>query len=669
MRGERRGLSLKRAVAGLLGLGLLAAGAALGVRDPALADAGPQRGALISRGSAPFADSWRAMLSRDNRIRAEIAAGLRPAPAPLQAIPHGILPRKRHAGTLEGVFQAPGETSGEDAPQTIGTNFRAVSLQDQFDAFGSGSFPPDTHGAIGQSHFVEIINGSVAVFSRTGTRLSFVSLNSFFTFASGGVTFPRTGAFDPRILFDRPTGRFFASTLEFGSPARQANHVILAISRTSDATGAWDKYLIPVGVPAAGGTTFFTDYQTLGVDANGVYFGMTIFGSTGGASAKIAATPKAPLIAATPSLGQVFAFSGLTDLFSSPQPAHNPDALAATGRAWFLNSSTTDFFNVLARSLTWAAGVPTLSATTTITTPAYADTLDAPAMGSTARINTGDDRIQGATLRNNRVWVSRNVGVNGTGGNTTPDRMGCEWLELDVAGAAPTLVQSGRIFDPSASDPRFYYYPSIMVNGQGEAAVGFSGSKAAEFVGAYTCGRLPADPAGTMRSIALIKAGEGSYTRQGGDGRNRWGDYSYTSLDPTDDRTFWTIQEYATATPNIWGTWVAQLLASSPGGGGTLNVASTLSFGRVTRRRSKTKSLVITNQHATQSLQITVGTPVAPFTIVSGGGSAVLPPNGTHTVRIKFRPTKRKSYTSNLPITSSDPAKPNVNVALSGRGR
>jgi hypothetical protein len=104
-----------------------------------------------------------------------------------------------------------------------------------------------------------------------------------------------------------------------------------------------------------------------------------------------------------------------------------------------------------------------------------------------------------------------------------------------------------------------------MVNGQGHAVMGFSGSKSTEYVGAYTCGRLAGDALGTMGAITLIKSGDASYQRLDGNGFNRWGDYSYTSLDPNDDMSIWTIQEYASnVSTNIWGTWTAQLLAPPP---------------------------------------------------------------------------------------------------------
>ena len=41
-------------------------------------------------------------------------------------------------------------------------------------------------------------------------------------------------------------------------------------------------------------------------------------------------------------------------------------------------------------------------------------------------------------------------------------------------------------------------------------------------------------------------------------GRNRWGDFSITTVDPSDDTTMWTIQEY-TSGANKFGTWWAKL--------------------------------------------------------------------------------------------------------------
>ncbi|GEM_PF-2206588 len=320
-------------------------------------------------------------------------------------------------------------------------------------------------------------------------------------------------------------------------------------------------------MPDTGPITSFSDYQTLGVDDNGVYLAVRIFPSTGSSTATIAAMQKSSLLSGT--AATVTFFPSITDMFSTPQPAHNFDSIGAGDPAWFVASSR--FLNdgdIYYRKLTWSGGVPSLDGSAaSINSSSIASPILAPASGSTTDVNVGDVRLLMSVIRNNRLWTSRNGGLNSSGTVTGPDRTGCEWFEINVASGTPTSVQSGRVYDSAASNPRFYYFPAIMVNGQGHAAMGFSGSKSNEFVSAYFTGRLVDDSTGTMGVVELLKAGEASYTQLDGANppRNRWGDYTYSTLDPTDDMTLWTIQEYAASgVANNWATWNSELHSPAP---------------------------------------------------------------------------------------------------------
>src|SRR5262249_35093141 len=48
-----------------------------------------------------------------------------------------------------------------------------------------------------------------------------------------------------------------------------------------------------------------------------------------------------------------------------------------------------------------------------------------------------------------------------------------------------------------------------------------------------------------------------------GRGARRWGDYSYTSLDPLDDMTMWTVEEFCSSS-NQYGVRIAKLIAPPP---------------------------------------------------------------------------------------------------------
>jgi hypothetical protein len=67
----------------------------------------------------------------------------------------------------------------------------------------------------------------------------------------------------------------------------------------------------------------------------------------------------------------------------------------------------------------------------------------------------------------------------------------------------------------------------------------------------------------TFGSPRLLKAGVASYQDQPGTDPNtyesRWGDYSATSVDPSDPSTFWTIQLYPSG-PSQWSTQITQIL-------------------------------------------------------------------------------------------------------------
>ena len=531
-------------------------------------EGGGAQGIALQAPQRPFTETMAAMVARDAQWRAEIEAGLRPRPPRVIAAGNhvrGQLPKSDGDGPfaffLPAVFLDPDPELREMqdwrllAPQNIGASFIGINMQDQF-SMGSGWIPPDTGGAIGPSHFLEVINGSVAAYTRTGTRLSHVSLNSFLTVSSGGVTYPRSYAFDPRCVYDRRSGRWFITALEYNGGNN--NHAILAVSRTSDPTGTWDKYVIQVGRSG-----WFTDYPTLGIDDNGVYIPVTLFGATSSVKT-ISATRKASLIGSPPSLGTVYLSPDTQEYYATPVAAVSLDATPSTGKAWFVGSNPSFYRDMRIGYLTWpTTGAPTFSAVSNLTLPAFAAPPTAPQKGSTTDIDAGDMRMHSAFLRGGRLWTCRTVGVNSVGGATGADRTAAEWVELDVSGASATIVQNGRLYDGAPSSPVFFYYPSVAVNGLGQMALSFSDSNGNRYVGAETAGRLATDTPGTLQSIMSIKSGANTYVRVSG-GFNRWGDYSTTSVDPNDDLSIWTIQEYATASKDIWGTWVAQLLAPAP---------------------------------------------------------------------------------------------------------
>jgi hypothetical protein len=171
-----------------------------------------------------------------------------------------------------------------------------------------------------------------------------------------------------------------------------------------------------------------------------------------------------------------------------------------------------------------------------------------------------------AILRNGKVWATHHVGDGEPVDPAPATKPEVAWYEMDPSVAnipGPYLppIQQGHVEHPTLA----YYFPSIAVNAVECVALGFSGSDAGTYASAYYTMRDSADLPGTMQPVGLLKAGEASYLKMFSGTRNRWGDYSATVIDPLDDLTFWTTQEYA-ATPfsggpvceldgGRWGLW------------------------------------------------------------------------------------------------------------------
>jgi len=201
------------------------------------------------------------------------------------------------------------------------------------------------------------------------------------------------------------------------------------------------------------------------------------------------------------------------------------------------------------RRLTNLLTDPILTELGYVTIPSHSEPPDAPALGSTTPLDTVGDRLMNAVYRDGYIWTAHCISVGG--------RAASRWYKISVA--EPSLADYGTISDPVMH----YFFPSIMVNVGGDVVMGFTGSHSGQYAAAYYTGRLANDPPGVMAPPVLLKAGEASYNLIDSYGRNRWGDYSLCSLDPTNEQTFWTIQEYAHSHygggDNRWGTWIGEL--------------------------------------------------------------------------------------------------------------
>jgi hypothetical protein len=188
----------------------------------------------------------------------------------------------------------------------LGVHFQGLNFFNQRFANGGNQFsvePPDQGLCAGNGFVVESVNDVLRVFHSDGTPATqVVDLNTFYGYpAAINRTTIVQGPFvtDPSCIYDQTTGHFIhvVLTLEVvPSGANRGrfigpNHLDVAVSNTSDPTGAWTIYRIPVQDDGTAGTpdhhcspaatpppAFRTnpracigDYPHIGADRNGIY--------------------------------------------------------------------------------------------------------------------------------------------------------------------------------------------------------------------------------------------------------------------------------------------------------------------------------------------------------------------------------------------------------------
>ena len=96
-----------------------------------------------------------------------------------------------------------------------------------------------------------------------------------------------------------------------------------------------------------------------------------------------------------------------------------------------------------------------------------------------------------------------------------------------------------------------------------DIGLGYSASSSSIYPGIRFTGRVPTDPLGTMETEANILTGTGA---QVGSDAYRWGDYTAMQVDPSDDCTFWYVDQYQQINGTFdWDTNISSFIFSGCG--------------------------------------------------------------------------------------------------------
>ena len=470
---------------------------------------------------------------------------------------------------LFGGWQAHGGVS-----VSLGQNFTGTTFD-----LNTGITPADANGAVGPAHFVEFINGIVAIYNKTNVASVQRKSNAAFWADAGLIISSDALTTDPRVLYDPVSQRWFATQVDFNAtvsdPTSQANNFLLAVSLTASPTGPWKGFKFQ----ADQDNGYFADFPTLGVDADAVYISGDFY-SPGEmpAGPGLVSIPKADLVGATPTIANLHWFGVMDYAVRGEvlQPASCFDGSAhgnilAIGD---IGSDSSPHSNVVSFAVQDAGGTsPSLSAPTDLTVLPYEvpDNADlgvpqfvAPQPDGSTLLQANDARLSAKVYAVGGVLYAVHT-------TEVAGRMAIRWYRIRAADHV--LLEQGTIADPNLD----LFFPSIAANPYGVVMICCNGSSFSSYISSYAYAGQTVNGQTTFGGSFVLKAALFNYhdindvlgSLLETPTPSRWGDYSATSVDPADPTHFWTIQMYPSDEDpdigvGIWSTQITEIIATTP---------------------------------------------------------------------------------------------------------
>jgi hypothetical protein len=499
---------------------------------------------------------------------------------------------------------APAAAAGGPTPSFRG--FTGLTHLQQRTARNGNQFsaePPDQGLAVGNGFVLDAVNTALNVYDTNGIQLlpRPVALSEFFGLPPSIIR--TTGFFgvipgDPVALFDPETERWFVVAwaqlnTATGFPLQQSR-LYLAVSQTSDPTGAYSIYVLNTTLahdPDQGGPRI-PDFPHFAVDHYGLYisineFNITPEGNNGGfIDAAILAISKNDLINGTGgSFPRVVRFplpfsSGFEfTVFPAYTPPGGGPLLANGGTQFFVSSHfvMTNEHTLAIWALTNTSSLDSatpnldLSAVVVETQPFHFPTSAAVQkkgfhpLGESLnepveKLDSGGFAVVSATYSSGRLWATLSSQMLDTAG---APRTVCDYFAFSPKINGPfftaTLVTQGVVSKPGAS----LLYPAIAVNAQQNGGIIFTLVGPNDFPSAafVPVNNTSVGPIQIARAGNEPEDGFSGYRAFGFNGVARWGDYSAAAVDT--DGVIWMATEY---TPDIartlfanWCTYITRL--------------------------------------------------------------------------------------------------------------
>jgi hypothetical protein len=431
--------------------------------------------------------------------------------------------------------------------------------------FQNGVAPPDTTGAAGPDRYIETINNSYAIYSKTGASVNSGSMSAL-TGITGGI-FGYTVS-DPQMMWDVRTQRFYYSAVFYDAFLSNTG-LAVGWSKTATPASANDfcKYTIGFGPD-------LPDYPKLGDSRDFLLVGYNLFSDAAttyaGSEFTTVNKPPAGSVCADPSQFAVHFSPTLYNADSSFAATPVPANLVDDAGAGYVvaNADLTTVASANSASI-WsvstgppdANGIPTpaVSGPVTATVTSYSMPANARQQGSSFLLDTLDGRFEAAVAAPDpghdgvtALWTAHAV----FGGAGAEER----WYEFNPQTGA--VLQSGT----AGSSSLYTWNGAISPDRAGSAfgdsmAMSVSTSSSTTYPAIQFVWKKGAAAQSALTPLVQSNAPNVDFSCSS-TAACRWGDYSGASPDPAATGAagrVWLANQYDVAatrgSSTVWRTW------------------------------------------------------------------------------------------------------------------
>ena len=395
---------------------------------------------------------------------------------------------------------------------------------DGIDFLGSNCdcLPPDTNASVGNNFVVETTNFEIRIFDKTtGAVLLDDPLSTFFGLPTFG---------DPYVVYDDLADRWYVSAF-----TGDLTGLFLAVSNDGNPL---DGFIPTYSLTNVGG---FPDYQKLGFNKDAIFISFNNFGN-GGGDANIASIDKAAALSGTLTY---FVSVPKVQFRAMPPAQFHGDTVG--GVEWFVSTDGTDTGGTtirLTKMTNYLSNSPVFTYTSLkVTQYKAATTANQPGGSVTVFPNTTTTQVH---FRNGHL-VTAMASATAADGFVFPKGL---FYQISVSHKKPKLLEQ-IVIDPGPGVA--VQMPSVDEDSNGNLGMTWIESSSTEFLSMWVGAQKE-----KVSSATAAAPGGGFFFAN-----FRLGDYSTTTIDPSDGITFWSANEYigADGASDIWRTHLTSFTA------------------------------------------------------------------------------------------------------------